>query len=67
MKSLYKILIFSFLLFSNAYPQFYTEDEISQFVIEFMEIADEFSKSFDPVQGLLKMEFSDDEVDYIST
>lgn len=66
MNLLYKTIVFLFLLFSNAYPQFYAEDVISPFVIEFMEIADEFAKSFDQVQGIHKMEFSDDEVDYIS-
>lgn len=66
MKSLYKIIFFLFLLFSNAYPQFYAKDEISPFVIEFMELANEFSKSFDQAQGLYKMEFNDDEVEHIA-
>ncbi len=66
MKSLYKILIFSFLLFNNAYPQFYAEDEISPYIIEFMEKANEFSKSFDQVQGIHKIKFTDDEVEHIA-
>ena len=41
MNFLYKTLIFLFFLFSNAYPQFYADSVVSDYVIEFMKIADE--------------------------
>ena len=57
MKLIYKILFLYFFLFNHSYPQFYAEDVISPFVIEFMKIADEFAKSFDQEQGIYKIEF----------
>jgi hypothetical protein len=41
MNFLYKTLIFLYFLFSNAYPQFYADSVVSDYVIEFMKIADE--------------------------
>jgi hypothetical protein len=66
MKTILKVIAFFFLITCNSFSQLYTEDEISPYVIEFMEIADEFSKSFNQVQGIYIMEFTDDEVDHIA-
>lgn len=61
-----KIVILSFFLFCNTYSQFYGEEEISPSVLEFMEIANEFSKSYDPVTNSSNMEFRDDEIEHIA-
>lgn len=63
---LYKTLIFLFFLFSSAYPQFYADSVVSDYVIEFMEIADEFAKQIDPERKVYKKIFSDEEIKHIA-
>jgi hypothetical protein len=65
MNFLYKTLIFLFFLFSNIYPQFYADSVVSDYVIEFMEFADEFAKQYDPERGVFKI-FSDEEIKHIA-
>jgi len=65
MNFLYKTLIFLFFLFSNTYPQFYADSVVSDYVIEFMKIADDFAKQNDPEKGVYKI-FSDEEIKHIA-
>lgn len=59
-------LILALFLFSNfSFSQFYEEDEISPYIIEFMEIADEFAKQNDPENKIYKI-FTDAEIEHIA-
>jgi hypothetical protein len=66
MKIILIVIAFFFLIPCNSFSQFYADSVVSDYVIEFMEIADEFSKSFDQVQGVYNMEFTDEEVEHIA-
>ena len=66
MKTILKVIAFFFLITCNSFSQFYTEDEISPYVIEFMEIADEFAKQIDPERKVYKKIFSDEEIKHIA-
>lgn len=67
MKFIFKTIFLSFFLFGNTFSQFYAEDEISPYIIEFMEIANELAKSFDGYKDNdLTMKFSDDEIELIA-
>lgn len=61
LKIVYILIGFSGLIF----PQFYTEKEISPYVIEFMKIAEETARFYDGKQGLLKT-FSDAELNHLT-
>jgi len=65
MKIILKFIAFFFLITCNSFSQFYAEDDISLYVIEFMEIADEFAKQNDPEKKIYKT-FSDEEIKHIA-
>ena len=66
MKIIFKIVTISIFLTNHSFPQFYAEDEISSYIIEFMEIADEFSKLYGPGTDTSKIELSDIEIERIA-
>ena len=69
MKPIYKTIVSFLFLVSSSYPQFYAEDEVSSYIIEFMKIADETAIDYNEyVQSFIKPQktFTDEELKHIA-
>lgn len=65
MKTLLNIVTLSLTFCSTSFPQFYADSVTPDYIIEFMNIADDFAKQNDPDTGERKF-FSDDEIEHIA-
>jgi len=65
MKTLINILLFSCLLTNSTFPQFYADSTISDYVIEFMKIADEKIKNMDDFKNTDEG-LNDDELEHVA-